>query len=132
MQLIKMSPKEFTDRLIKGERDFSKINMSRTNFKDYLEDIYKYLLFQDLFKNPIILNNSDLSFIYAPGLYIPYTKGIGSDFSFSDLRGSELSGSDFSYANFFCTNLYGANIIDVNFRNADLRGAKIQYHKGLD
>ena len=116
MSYIQMNGPNFVNKLLGGERDFSKIQLPKgydlAGYEGF-SDLQRYLKEQDLRRNPVIIGDSSLVRLQAPGLYLPYVQGRGADLGGADLRRADLRGAD----------LWGADLRRAGLRGADLRRA---------
>jgi len=126
-----MNGPNFVNKLLGGERDFSKIQLPKgydlAGYEGF-SDLQRYLKEQDLRRNPVIIGDSSLVRLQAPGLYLPYVQGRGADLGGADLRRADLRGAD----------LWGAdlrgvgdlkttlNLCDAIFRNTIVTEAEKQ------
>ena len=110
-----MNGPNFVNKLLGGERDFSKIQLPKgydlAGYEGF-SDLQRYLKEQDLRRNPVIIGDSSLVRLQAPGLYLPYVQGRGADLGGADLRRADLRGAD----------LWGADLGGADLWGADLRG----------
>ena len=113
-----MNGPNFVNKLLGGERDFSKIQLPKgydlAGYEGF-SDLQRYLKEQDLRRNPVIIGDSSLVRLQAPGLYLPYVQGRGADLGGADLRRADLRGAD----------LWGADLRRAGLRGADLGGADL-------
>ena len=90
-----MNGPNFVNKLLGGERDFSKIQLPKgydlAGYEGF-SDLQRYLKEQDLRRNPVIIGDSSLVRLQAPGLYLPYVQGRGADLGGADLWGADLRG----------------------------------------
>jgi len=118
MSYIQMNGPNFVNKLLGGERDFSKIQLPKgydlAGYEGF-SDLQRYLKEQDLRRNPVIIGDSSLVRLQAPGLYLPYVQGRGADLGGADLRRADLRGAD----------LWGADLRRAGLRGADLGGADL-------
>ena len=154
-QLIKMSGEEFVKKLLEGERYFTGIEIPRGldfNRCEGFHKITRYLLTQNLEKDPIVLTGSKFLSVKAIRFDLPYVKGNDVDFSGADLRHayfrnasfqnasfrdaklgnaflrySDIGGADFQYAELWNANIRNANLQEGNFKGTDLRFTEFQY-----
>ena len=108
---------EFVRKILAGERDFSGITLEK--FFDLaghegFGDMQEYLRKTDLQTSPLILDDSELQYIKARGLYLPFVRGKEANLRGADLRGANLCGA----------HLGGAYLCGAHLGMADLRGAK--------
>lgn len=130
MELTKISGPEFVERILKGERDFSGMNLDNFDAKKYSE-LRKYLPQNIKRASPLIFIRSSLSNVNFSGLYLPYTIAVDADFSYANLSGSLLDHSNFSRAilsnadlsncSAEWTKFFNANITEANFRKCKKR-----------
>ena len=144
-QLKKMTAEEFVKKVLAGERDFSCISLSGQNLNRYegfweMQDYLKRCHFSEdeanLGKNPIILTGSVLIGVYAHGLYLPYVKAEGADFTGSYFDNACFIRGDFEEAEFSHVSLKNAWLSDVlevtsfnkaSLHQANLAGACLKY-----
>ena len=121
MSYIQMNGPNFVNKLLGGERDFSKIQLPKgydlAGYEGF-SDLQRYLKEQDLRRNPVIIGDSSLVRLQAPGLYLPYVQGRGAD-----LGGADLGGADLRRADLRGADLWGADLRRAGLRGADLRRA---------
>lgn len=132
-KLKQMKGKEFIRKILAGERDFSRIKLEKefdlSGHKDFKE-LQHYLRSQDLSKTPIHIEFSDLSFVKARELHLPYVRGMGADLNeadlwIADLHEADLKGVYFEGANLDRVNLYGANLWIANLDRVNLNEADL-------
>ena len=123
MSYIQMNGPNFVNKLLGGERDFSKIQLPKgydlAGYEGF-SDLQRYLKEQDLRRNPVIIGDSSLVRLQAPGLYLPYVQGRGAD-----LGGADLGGADLRRADLRGADLWGADLRRAGLRGADLGGADL-------
>ena len=128
MSYIQMNGPNFVNKLLGGERDFSKIQLPKgydlAGYEGF-SDLQRYLKEQDLRRNPVIIGDSSLVRLQAPGLYLPYVQGRGADLGGADLRGADLRGADLWGADLRGADLGGADLRRAGLRGADLGGADL-------
>src|SRR3970282_1433856 len=98
----KITPADFVNRVLAGERDFSntKIEGDFTAVDSY-EEMNSFLAgLTDLRENPILLNGIDWSGVKAPGIYLLGAKMAGANFAGSDLHDADMRRSGLTGANF--------------------------------
>ena len=121
-----MNGPNFVNKLLGGERDFSKIQLPKgydlAGYEGF-SDLQRYLKEQDLRRNPVIIGDSSLVRLQAPGLYLPYVQGRGADLGGADLRGADLWGADLRGVGDLKTTL---NLCDAIFRNTIVTEAEKQ------
>ena len=124
---------EFVRKILAGERDFSGITLEK--FFDLaghegFGDMQEYLRKTDLQTSPLILDDSELQYIKARGLYLPFVRGKEANLRGADLRGANLCGAHLGGA-YLCgahlggAYLCGAHLWEANLGGADLRGADL-------
>ena len=120
-----MNGPNFVNKLLGGERDFSKIQLPKgydlAGYEGF-SDLQRYLKEQDLRRNPVIIGDSSLVRLQAPGLYLPYVQGRGADLGGADLRRAGLRGADLGGADLGGAGLGGADLWGADLWGADLRG----------
>src|SRR5689334_12376035 len=105
--LAHLEAPEFIKKVMDGERDFTAIRLTD---RDVVGDTFtfielgEYLKTQDLKKNPIILNEAELQFVRAGGLWMPYTKAKQASFKDAYFMLANFENSDFTRSSFFNTN----------------------------
>lgn len=112
--MIEVRGDEFVSKILAGERDFSQIKLadldvSGHTYHSFLE-LDEYLKSRDLKKEPIILNNSELSSIKAGGIWLPYLKANGASFKNAYFPHANFRCGEFPRASFYRANLEGANL----------------------
>ena len=121
-----MNGPNFVNKLLGGERDFSKIQLPKgydlAGYEGF-SDLQRYLKEQDLRRNPVIIGDSSLVRLQAPGLYLPYVQGRGADLGGADLGGADLWGADLRGVGDLKTTL---NLCDAIFRNTIVTEAEKQ------
>ena len=124
-----MNGPNFVNKLLGGERDFSKIQLPKgydlAGYEGF-SDLQRYLKEQDLRRNPVIIGDSSLVRLQAPGLYLPYVQGRGADLGGADLRRADLRGADLWGADLRRAGLRGADLGGADLGGADLRGADLR------
>jgi len=123
-----MNGPNFVNKLLGGERDFSKIQLPKgydlAGYEGF-SDLQRYLKEQDLRRNPVIIGDSSLVRLQAPGLYLPYVQGRGADLGGADLRRADLRGADLWGADLRGADLWGADLGGADLGGADLGGADL-------
>lgn len=112
-KLTPMRGEEFVKRILDGEREFSNIELEKGfNLSGYegFNELQNYLKNYDLRENPVIINNSDFSYVRADGLYLPYVQGIRAKFEKAYLREADLLGASLMKAYLKGAYLLGANL----------------------
>ena len=129
MSYIQMNGPNFVNKLLGGERDFSKIQLPKgydlAGYEGF-SDLQRYLKEQDLRRNPVIIGDSSLVRLQAPGLYLPYVQGRGADLWGADLGGADLWGADLGGADLGGAGLGGAGLWGADLWGADLWGADLR------
>ena len=129
MSYIQMNGPNFVNKLLGGERDFSKIQLPKgydlAGYEGF-SDLQRYLKEQDLRRNPVIIGDSSLVRLQAPGLYLPYVQGRGADLGGADLRRADLRGADLWGADLRGADLWGADLGGADLWGADLGGADLR------
>jgi len=124
-----MNGPNFVNKLLGGERDFSKIQLPKgydlAGYEGF-SDLQRYLKEQDLRRNPVIIGDSSLVRLQAPGLYLPYVQGRGADLWGADLGGADLWGADLGGADLGGAGLGGAGLWGADLWGADLWGADLR------
>ena len=143
--LTKVSGEEFIVKLLSGERNFSKISLEeRFDLSGHsaFQELKMYLEAQNLQEEPVDISNSQLQYVKARGLYLPFTVGRNANFRGAILEYAIFENANFENANFGNANLKGTNFKSAylvnadfwiaNFRGANLDGANLQsaYLKG--
>lgn len=129
MELKKMSGKELVDKILRGERDFSKIKLEESfNLSGYegFNKLQRYLKKQDLFREPINIEHSEFRYLRAERLYMPYTQGNCAFFGGAYLFGADFRKSHFEEANFKASNLEEAKFRKAHLYHADFRIALLR------
>ena len=123
-----MKGKEFVKKILKGERDFSRIELE-TGF-----DLVGYEGFAEMQRiirnerefdpaahqqSSLILDSSKLVNLKADGIYLPNARGDKADF-----RGSSFKKACLEYGEFFKGNFRQTNLEEANLQNASLRCAQ--------
>jgi len=140
-----MKGEDFIRKILEGERDFYGIELEY-NFDlsghELFGKMQDFLRKQYLAKNPIIINNSDLSGVKALGLHLPYVKFESSILwnsnfeyavlNFADFHNADLTYADFKHVELDHTDFRNANLQHVNFEHAnlyfsDFRGANFDF-----
>lgn len=124
--MIEIKGDEFFKKILAGERDFTGIKLSDldlTQQRDRLNELNDYLKNRDLSNEPIILNEAELSFIKAGGLWLPYVKANRASFKGGDFSQCNFRCGEFPRASFYRTNLQGANCEACDFYNAYFKEA---------
>lgn len=125
---IELSGREFIEKLLAGERDFTGIRLEpyfNLSGDENFEALCSYLQDQDLATEPVILEGADLRGIDADGVYLPYVRANGAHFKHAtlmeaNLEYAELRSVDFRYARLPQTKMKGADLRDADMRQADL------------
>jgi uncharacterized protein YjbI with pentapeptide repeats len=124
-----LTAKEFVQRILSGERDFSYIQLrdfdSNSEQFDTFVQMNEYLKNIDLSKEPLILNGADLNNIKAGGIWLPYVKAHGATFREVYFRGANLKYGEFQKASFYRTDLDQANCQYCDFYNTYFKEASL-------
>ncbi len=157
----KLRPNEFINQVLGGRRDFSTIELISYEWKEdntcdtpphklsehsRYKELLSYLKKQDLEKNPIVFDNSLITYLWAPGIYMPHVQArnvrfLGSNFGGADLRYGDFENTDFMEADISGARIEGANLCGGNFyalkaENVDftrvkfLVSSRFEGHKG--
>ena len=125
--LTAISPKDFVERLMDGERDFSSTRLTGALHDEVgYAGLVTYLKEQDLRAEKLIAAGSDWSGLKARGLFVPFSKLAGINLSGADLRGADFRRTDFTGANLEGADLSGATMIGCRFQEASLAGATLR------
>ena len=127
MALKQMSSKEFIDKILNKERDFSSIKLYDFNLSDHesFTELQSCLRQQNLKEEPVILNGSDLRYLRADGLYLPYVKARKARLLCAYLCNAELWNADFEEADLEEAELWKADLRCANLEKAILRDADL-------
>ena len=132
-KLFAMEGAEFVQKILSGERDFSKIDLEEgfdlCGYSGF-EELQEYLKSSDLEKDPINLKGAKLRHLDADGLYLPFVQANGANLKHAALMGANLENADFEkadlrYVRFARTDLNNANLKDADLRLADLNLASL-------
>lgn len=130
---VKVRPNQFIQEVLKGRRDFSTIELISYEWKEdntcdtpphklsehpRYRELISYLKKQDLEKDPLIFDNSLITLMWAPGIYMPFIKARNVRFLRSNFRDSDLSYGDFRDTDFMEADISGAKIEGVNLSGA--------------
>ncbi len=134
VQYKQMKVEELVNEILSGEINFRGIELPQgANLANYegFHEMQKYLKSQNLQESPIDLSNSRLIGLYAPTIYLPYSKLEGANFwraylRGADLRGSKLGGADLGGASLMRADLGGADLIGAELWGANLRGTNLR------
>lgn len=122
MSIVILKGNEFVRRVLAGERDFSRIKLMDLDLSEHQYDTFvelnEYLKTRDLKQEPIIFNESELSFIKAGGLWLPYVKANRTSFKEGYFSHANFRCGEFPRASFYKTNLEAANCEVCDFYNA--------------
>ena len=123
-KLFAMEGGEFVQKILSGEKDFSKINLEEgfdlCGYSGF-DELQKYLKNSDLETNPIILEGAKLRHLDADGLYLPFLRANGVNLKHAALMGANLQNADFVKADLRYVRFARANLTNSNLRDADLR-----------
>ena len=124
---------QFIRAILSGERNLSRVFLYRFDHNSNLliSDFEKHPYFpgflayleeqeEELKTNPIRLGDSNLVGLIAPGLYFPFTRGRGVNFTGANLKGANLTRAYFNDSNFNSVCLTNAVLGETNFTNTDL------------
>jgi len=139
-----MKGEEFVRKILAGEKDFSRIKLEDgfdlAGYKGFTE-MQEYLIKNNLQRNPLLLDSSELIGINAYGLYLPFVRGSYADLRKADLREAYLTRACLWRANLreaclwraklggadlWEADLWRANLREVNLRKADLKKADLR------
>ncbi len=127
-KLFAMEGTEFVQKILSGERDFSKIDLERgfdlCGYSGF-QELQEYLRNSDLEKNPINLKGAKLRHLDADGLYLPFLQANGANLKHAALMGANLESSDFEKADLRYVRFARANLANSNLKGADLRLADL-------
>ena len=126
-----LSGEEFIERLLSGERDFSKTSIRAGTHLDRIDgyaEMLTYLRNEALLPNilyPFDLSNSLWHYITAPELFLPFINATSFRAPESNLQGINFAYSNLNFARFKGTYLAGAkfkgaSLYKTNFRDADV------------
>lgn len=137
-----MKGEEFIEKILAGKTNFSYIILEEKfelSCHPFYNKILNYLKNKNLEKKPIILDHSQLRFLKAERLYLPFVQAMHVDFygaklplayfykgnfTGTDFSNADLSFVDLSEANLKNSNFYNADLTETNLSKADLRGVK--------
>lgn len=155
-KLTDMKGDEFVKKILEGERNFRNIRLeegfdlsghpSFMKMQNYLRresgldtspllgpGYEERVSPNHLRESPIDISNSELRHLIARGIYLPYTRGINADLSYSDLsgiardeHGRNFRGTNLSYSDFENAIFYRVNLADSDFTGAKFRGANFE------
>lgn len=139
-----MTGDEFVTRLLRGERDFSRIRLEAFDLRghDRFPEVQDYLTKQQLIDSPLLMDNSSFKYLKAEGICLPFVRGTRMDLGAAnlrranlwraDLRDANLGGADLQGAYLWGANFQGADLRQANFARADLRAANLARAKLRD
>jgi len=129
-QLTQISGKEFVEKILQDERDFSGIrlepNFNLSGYEGFAE-MQAYLKKQELSENPVIIDHSEFYHINAKGLYLPFVRGTGANLRGAFLQGASLQGAYLAEASLQNAYLPRADLWKAVLHGAFLQGANLQY-----
>ncbi len=122
LQLTPLRGKEFIRRILGGERDFRQIQLEQgfdfTAIEEY-STMLQYLERNN--RQKLLLADSELRYIRAPGISLPRLNGVRVN-----LEGSCLIGAKFEEADFHQACFRGADLTETHFRGAQLPQAILE------
>jgi len=124
-----ISGKELIQRILEGERDFSRTRLkpeTALHEEEGFREMNAYLQKQDLRTTPVIAEGADWRGLRAPGLYFQSARLAGADLSGADLRASDLRRALFNGTKLQKANLEGAILLHARFVETDLSGANLR------
>ena len=130
---ISMSGKEFLEKIMNGERDFSGIHLPlSTNLT--LEETYQEVNTllekmprKELNRNPLILKGVDFEGIIAQKFFLVHANLSHARLVEADLKHANLARANLLEANLHLSDLSYTNLSRVDFYLADLSHAKLSY-----
>lgn len=127
-ELIFMKGREFVQKILSGETDFSSIDLEEgfdlCGYSGF-DELQEYLKKSDLKKDPINIEGAKLRHLDADGLYLPYLRAKGANLKHAALMGANLKNAEFEKADLRYARLARADLTNSNLRDADLRLADL-------
>ncbi len=128
---LHMTGKEFLEKILSGERDFSRISLENQDLAQ--DEAYQEVIEQlqargqkRAKKEPLLFRKSKLKKVKAPKFYAPYADFYLADLSYGNFIGSYFKEANFPEAKLIQTNLFSANLKGADFFKADLYHAILQ------
>lgn len=121
-----ITPQEFIEGILAGERDFSAIRFQRSDRRfdqDAYRELVSYLRHIPPAKqqeDPLILNHAYLSHVRLPGFSTAYLQAQGAGFNYVNFDNAFFVRADFSGARFHRGSARNAHFYDCNFNDARL------------
>ncbi len=130
---IEMKGNEFVEKLLSGEKDFSRIHLEpffALSADERFAEVLMTFTQVEMEESPIVLDNADCTGLDADGLCLPFLQAQGScfkraTFMDADLPSANFSEADFRYARFLQADLSSCNLQGADLRQADLNLAKL-------
>jgi len=127
-RLVAMEGAEFVQKVLSGEKDFSKINLEEgfdlCGYSGF-EELQEYLRNSNLEENPINIEGSKFRYLDADGLYLPFVQAKGAKLKHSALMSANLERAELENVDLRYAKLVGANLTNSNLKGADLRLADL-------
>ena len=126
---MQMRGEQFVVKVLAGERDFSGIKLEEYFDLFGYEDfpvMQEYLRKADLEKDPVVIDNSDFSYVKARELYLPHVKGKEANLTKADLVRADLREADLEGVSLIEANLTKADLAEANLTKADLAEANLR------
>lgn len=120
---------EFLKGILAGKRDFSGIRLEEETILDqtpFFREMQEYIMAQgDLKENPVVIDGSELRYLQAVGLCLPFVRGRMASLTEADLSESNLYGADLSKSSIHKATLCRANLDSARLDMADLSEANL-------
>jgi len=127
-RLRAMEGSEFVQKILSGERDFSKIDLEEgfdlCGYSGF-DELQQYLKKDHIQSNPINIEGAKLRHLDADGLYLPYVRANGANLKHAALMGVNLEHAEFERADLRYVRFARANLRNSNLKDADLRLADL-------
>jgi uncharacterized protein YjbI with pentapeptide repeats len=127
-ELIFMKGREFVQKVLSGERDFSNIELEQDfDLSGYeaFDELQTYLKDADLEEKPLIVENSKFRQLDADGLYLPFIKANNANFKHGTFMAANFENGQFKNTDFRYAKLAQVSMKNSNLENSDLRQADL-------
>lgn len=127
-ELVFMKGREFVQKVLSGERDFSNIELEQDfdlSGCEAFDELQAYLKDADLEEKPLIVENSKFRQLDADGLYLPFIKANNANFKHGTFMAANFENGQFENTDFRYARLAQASMKNSNLQNSDLRQADL-------
>ena len=131
-KLIRMCGEEFIQKMVNGERNFSRVELPKgtdlTKLTEYnnMNDLLKKRSLKEYKRDAIILEYTSLVGLIAHNIWLPSADFSHADLSNSDFSSSFLRRANFAYANVSGVNFFSAELSRADFFNANLSNSSLR------